>query len=56
MKWDRKINEDILTELETKPVINYIKHYQDSWRTCVNRMNAGRFLKAVLRHRPKGER
>jgi hypothetical protein len=37
-------------------MIDYIKHYQERWRSHVNRMNAGRFLKAVLRYRPKGKR
>jgi hypothetical protein len=44
MKWDHKRN-DILTELKIEPMIDYIKHYQESWRSYVNRMNAGRFQK-----------
>jgi hypothetical protein len=55
-KWDHKRNEDILTELKIEPMIHYIKHYQESWRSHVNRMNAGRFPKAILRYRPKGKR
>jgi hypothetical protein len=49
-KWDHKRNEDILTELKIEPMIDYIKHYQESWRSHVNRMNAERFLKAILRY------
>jgi hypothetical protein len=56
MKWDHKRNEDILIELKIESMIDYIKHYQESWRSHVNRMNAGRFPKAILRYRPKGKR
>jgi hypothetical protein len=56
MKWDHKRNEDILTELKIEPMIDYIKHYQESWRSHVNTMNAGRFPKAILRYRPTGKR
>jgi hypothetical protein len=48
-KWDHKRN-DILTELKIEPMIDYIKHYQESWRSHVNRMNAGRFPKSILRY------
>jgi hypothetical protein len=54
-KWDHKRN-DILKELKIEPVIDYIKHYQESCRSFVNRMNTGRFLKAILRYRPMGKR
>jgi hypothetical protein len=37
-------------------MIDYIKHYQESWRSHVNRMKAGRFLKAILRYQPKEKR
>jgi hypothetical protein len=55
-KWDHKRNQDILTELNTEPMIDDIKHYQESWRSHVNRMSAGRFPKAILRYRSKGKR
>jgi hypothetical protein len=55
MKWNHKRN-DILTEFKMEPMTDYIKHYQDSWRSHVNRMNAGTFPKAILRYRPKGKR
>jgi hypothetical protein len=48
--WDHKRNQDILTELRIEPMIDYIKHCQESWRSHVNRMNAGRFPKAILRY------
>jgi hypothetical protein len=35
-------------------MIDYIKHYQETWRSHVNRMSAGRFLKTILRYRPMG--
>jgi hypothetical protein len=43
-------------ELKIKPKIHYIKHYKKSWRIHVNRMNAGRFSKEILRYHPKGKR
>jgi hypothetical protein len=55
-KWDHKRNDDILKELKIESMIDYIKHYQESCRSHVNIMSAGRFPKAVLRHRPKGKR
>jgi hypothetical protein len=55
-KWDHKRNEDILTELKIEPMTDYIKHCQESWRSRVNKMNAGRFPKAILRYRPKRKR
>jgi hypothetical protein len=55
-KWDQKRYEDILMKLKTEPMIDYIKHYQESWRSRVNRMYAGRFPEVILRYRPKGKR
>jgi hypothetical protein len=49
MKWNHEGN-DILTELKIEPMTDYIKHYQERWSSHVNRMNAGRFLKAFLRY------
>jgi hypothetical protein len=45
---DHKRNEDILMELKIETMIENMKHYQESWRSHVNRMNAGRFPKAIL--------
>jgi hypothetical protein len=53
-KWDHEIREDNLTELKSKPVRDFIKHWQGNWRSRMNRMNVGRFPKAILRYRPKG--
>jgi hypothetical protein len=55
-KWNHKRNEDILLELKIQPMIDYIKHYQESWRSHDNRINAERFPKAIFRYRPKGKR
>ena len=30
-KWDHKRNEDVMKELQLEPVVNYIKHYQNTW-------------------------
>jgi len=48
MKWDYKKNEDILMELKTESITEYIKYYQVNWRSRMNRIDAGRFPKAVL--------
>jgi hypothetical protein len=40
MQWDHKRNEDTLTELKIEPMTENIKHYQESCRSHVNRMNA----------------
>jgi hypothetical protein len=55
-KWGPKINKNILTELKTKPAVDYIIHCQESWRSLMCRTNAGIFPKAILRHRSKWER
>jgi hypothetical protein len=49
-KWGHKINEGILTELKSKPVIDYIKHYEENWRSHVNGINAGKFQRVILRY------
>jgi hypothetical protein len=54
-KWDHERNEDILAELKTKPVTDYIKHHQENWRSHVNRINADGFPEAILRSRSKGK-
>jgi hypothetical protein len=55
-KWNQKRKEDILTELKIEPMVDYIKQYQESCSSHVNRMDTGRFPKAILRYRPKGKR
>jgi hypothetical protein len=49
-------NEDILTELKIESITDYIKYYQENWRSYVNRMDAGRFPKTILRYRPQEKR
>jgi len=49
-------NEDIIMELKIESILDYIKYYQENWRSHVNRMDAGRFPKAILRYRPQGKR
>jgi hypothetical protein len=51
-----KRNEDILTELKIEPMIDYIKHYQESCKSHVNRMSAGRFLKSNFKISTQGEK
>jgi len=43
-KWDHKKN-DILMGLKTESITDYIKYYQENWRSHMNRMDAGRFPK-----------
>jgi hypothetical protein len=45
-----------MAELKIEPIIDYIKHCQESCRSHVNKMDAGRFPKAIFRYRPKGKR
>jgi hypothetical protein len=52
-KWDKKI---LLMELKTESITHYIKYYQENWTSHGNRMDAGRFPKAILRYRPQGKR
>jgi len=54
-KWDHK-NEDSVMEHKIESITGYIKYYQENWRSHVNRTDAGRFLKAILRYRPQGKR
>jgi hypothetical protein len=54
-EWDHKKN-DILIELKIESVVGYIKNYQESWPSHVNRMDTGRFPKANLRYRHQGKR
>jgi hypothetical protein len=51
-KLDHERNENILMELKTKPITDYIKH----WRSHENRTNAVRFPKATSRRRPNKKR
>jgi hypothetical protein len=46
-KWGHKRNEDILTELKTKAATDDIKHYHESLRNHVSRMNVGRLPKEM---------
>jgi hypothetical protein len=45
----------ILMELKIESVTNFIKYCQENWRSHVNRMDAGRFPKEILRHRSQGK-
>ncbi|KAJ4427656.1 hypothetical protein ANN_25304 [Periplaneta americana] len=57
-KWDHKCNEDVMAELQLKPVINHIKHYQNNWinhieiesqKSCSTIVQTGRDLSVVQR-------
>jgi hypothetical protein len=43
-------------ELKIESITDYIKYYEESCRSHANRMEAGRFPKAILRYRPQGEK
>jgi hypothetical protein len=35
-------------ELKIESITDYIKYYQENWKSHMNRMDAGRFPKAIL--------
>jgi len=43
---------NILMELKMESIIDYVKYYQENWRSHMNRIDAGRFPKAVLQYQP----
>jgi hypothetical protein len=56
VKWDRKRNEVMLMVLNIEPITDYIKHYQENWRSHVITMTIGRYPKAILQYQPQGKR
>ncbi|KAJ4437105.1 hypothetical protein ANN_17240 [Periplaneta americana] len=55
-KWDLKINCEILKELKTQPVLDYIVQYQSNWKHHLERMSNSRLPKAIYDYVPHGQR
>jgi hypothetical protein len=55
-RWDHKINEDILTELQISQIAEFIRQYRKNWKERVDRMSSDRIPKMVLKYQPKGKR
>jgi hypothetical protein len=55
-RWDHKINEDILTELQISQVVEFIYQYKKNWKERVDRMSSDRIPKMILKYQPKGKR
>lgn len=55
-KWDLKRNCEILKELKTQPVLDYIVQYQSNWKHHLERMSNSRLPKAIYDYVPHGQR
>ncbi|KAJ4451211.1 hypothetical protein ANN_02671 [Periplaneta americana] len=55
-KWDLKRNCEILKELKTQPVLDYIVQYQSNWKHHLERMSNSRLPKAIYNYVPYGQR
>jgi hypothetical protein len=53
---DYKINDDILQELKTGPVMGKILKYKNSWIQHVNRMQRDRIPKLLKNYKLRGRR
>jgi hypothetical protein len=56
IRWDHKINEDILTELQILQITEFIYQYKKNWKEHVDRMSSDRIQKMILKYQPKGKR
>jgi hypothetical protein len=55
-RWDHKINEHILTELQISQITEFICHYRKNWKEHVDSMSSDRIPKMILKYQPKGKR
>jgi hypothetical protein len=55
-RWDRRRNEDILTELRMSQITEFIYQYRKNWKEHVDRMSSDRIPKMILKYQPKGKR
>jgi hypothetical protein len=46
-RWDRKRNEDILTELQISQITEFIYQYRKHWKEYVDRMISDRIPKMI---------
>lgn len=56
MLFDPKINQDILKELKTYPVLVQLNNHNNKRIQYVHRMNRSRHLHAVMKYQPLGKR
>jgi hypothetical protein len=55
-RWDHKINEDILTELQMSQITEFIYQCRKrNWKERVNRMSSDRIPKMILKYQPRRE-
>jgi hypothetical protein len=52
-RWDRKRNEDILTELQISQIREFMCQYRKIWKEHVDRMSSDRIPKMILKYQPK---
>jgi hypothetical protein len=55
-RWDRKRNEDILTELQISQITEFICQYRKNWKEHVDSMSCDRIPKIILKYQPKTKR
>ncbi|KAJ4433821.1 hypothetical protein ANN_16133 [Periplaneta americana] len=55
-KWDLKRNCEILKELKSQPVLDYIVQYQSNWKHHLERMSNNKLPKAIYEYVPHGQR
>jgi hypothetical protein len=53
--WDHKRNEDILTELHTSQITQFMHQYRKNWKEHVDKMSSVRIPKMILKYQPKGK-
>jgi hypothetical protein len=53
---DHKINQEIMKELKTNPVIEKINNYKEKWIQCVHGMERSRLPHAILNYQQSGKR
>jgi hypothetical protein len=55
-RWEHKINEDILTELQILQTTEFIYRYRKNWKQHVDRLSSDRIPKIILKYQSKGKR
>jgi hypothetical protein len=55
-KWNDKRVEEIMEDLKTEPVLEYISKHKQNWRGHVNRMDRTRIPQKILQYAPRGRR
>jgi hypothetical protein len=48
-RWDHKRKEDILTELRTSQITEFIYQYRKNWKEHVDKMSSDRIPKMILK-------